>query len=146
MPIPIFPTNTPEIKALIINQIGREVTFYTIYSSQPCPLCDLDPVTNLSTDSFCETCSGDYWIPLWSGSLFTAHVTWKFADQKQWETAGIIMAGDCQVKIMYSEENDAIVHNAKYVIVDSKQMDIEKITYRGADIVDRIIVDCKERE
>ena len=147
MSIPNFPTNTPAIKALIINEIGRPVTFYSIYSSQACPnpLDSLDPVTNESTLSLCPTCSGFYWIPLWSGDTFTAHVTWKYADQKQWETVGILMAGDCQVKIMYSPANDIIAHDAKYLVVDTHIMDVEKITYRGAIEVDRIILDLKER-
>ena len=47
---------------------------------------------------------------------------------------------------MYSEDADDIVSNAKYVVVDNRIMDIDKITYRGATEVDRIIVDLKERD
>ena len=146
MTIPSFPTNTPTIKALILNQIGRTVTFYTIYSTQACPDCTLDPITNESTDSFCETCSGLYWIPLWSGTDYTAHVTWKYSDQVDWDTVGKFMIGDCQVKIMYSGNSDSIVQNANYVVVDDRIMDIQKITYRGITVLDRIIVDLKERQ
>ena len=145
MVVPVWPATIPT-KEAIIDSIGRDAIFYTVYSSQACPDCSLDPVTDESTDSFCETCSGVYWIPVWSGSTFTSHITWKFSERQQWESVGIIFNGDCLAKIMYSEDADDIVSNAKYVVVDNRIMDIDKITYRGATEVDRIIVDLKERD
>lgn len=147
MTIPIFPTNTPDIKRQIIDMIGRDVTFYTIYSTEPCPnpSDSLDPVTNESTNSLCPICSGLYWIPHYSGTHYTAHVTWKYSDQVDWETVGKFMIGDCQVKVMYSGGSDDIIQAAEYAIVDDRVMDIERITYRGITVVDRIIIDLKER-
>jgi hypothetical protein len=146
-PVPIFPTNTQEIKTLILDQIGRDVVFYTVYSSEACPnpLDSLDPVTNESTWTECPTCFGEYYIPHYSGTTFKAHVTWKYSDQTDWETVGKFMIGDCQIKVMISGNIDSIVHSAAYVIVDETTMDIEKITYRGVTVLDRMIVDLKER-
>lgn len=143
--VPPFPSTIPT-KAAIINEIARPVTFYTIYSSQACPDCALDPVTNESTDSFCETCEGVYWIPTYSGYTYSGHVTWKFSDRQQWETAGILFNGDCLVKIMYSDSANTIIKNTKYVIVDEHTMDVDRVTYRGATEIDRILVELKERD
>ena len=56
----VWPTNTKTIIDNIRGAIGRTVDFYTVASSNPCSVCDLDPVTDESTDSFCTTCSGLY--------------------------------------------------------------------------------------
>lgn len=141
-----WPSNTVQIKAEIISGIGRPVEFWTVYSSYACSGCTLDPVTNTSTDSFCEICSGNYWIPLYSGDTLRAHVTWKYADQQQYLTGGDVMLGDCQVKVILESGIDSLVSNAEYVIVDDRKMNIDRITYRGAVTPDRVILDLKEEE
>lgn len=139
-----FPSGTRQVIENIINAIGRDVTFYTSTISG-CSNCTLDPVTNTSTDSFCEVCSGIYWIPTWSGTDIRAHVTWKFADKDQWETGGHVFIGDGIVKIMYSGPYMDVVNNTKYMVVDGKQANIEKITLLGVPSINRIVLDFKER-
>ena len=143
--VPPFPSTIPT-KAAIIDEIARPAVFYTVYSSQACPDCSLDPVTDTSVDSLCETCEGVYWLDTYSGYSYDAHVTWKFSDKQQWETAGILFNGDCLVKIMYSEAIDTVVKNTEYVIVDERTMDIDRVTYRGATEIDRILIELKERD
>lgn len=139
-----FPTGTRTVIESIINAIGRPVTFYTSTLSG-CYNCSLDPVTNTSTDSFCPVCSGVHWIPTYSGSDITAHITWKFADKDQWETGGHVFIGDGIVKIMYSGPYMDIVNSTDYMVVDGKQTNIEKITLLGVPSINRIILDFKER-
>lgn len=140
-----WPINVRDNIEEIIDKIGREVTFYYVYSSQACPVCDLDPVTDTSTDSFCTTCSGDYWIPLYSGSAMSAHVTWKFDFETEFQTGGKDLIGDARVKVMHTDARETIVKQSEYVIVDDKTLNIEKTTLLGAPI-NRIIVDLKEKE
>lgn len=141
-----WPQNTKETIAQIIDEIGREVTFYTIYSSYACDICTLDPVHNTSTDSFCPICSGNYWIPVWSGDNILAHVTWKSQDLPMWATGGRVPIGDCLVKVMLDDQTREIVDNAKFCVVDDKEMSIEKITPLGAPTPNRIMIDLKEKD
>ncbi|RPI81233.1 MAG: hypothetical protein EHM34_08910 [Nitrosopumilales archaeon] len=128
--------------------IGRNVEFFYVYSSQACPAsnCDLDPVTNTSTNSLCPVCSGTYWIDIYSGVTMSAHITWKFDYQNEYETGGLVFIGDAKVKVMHTPEREQLIKQAKYVIVDDKTMNIEKTTLLGAPAINRIIVDVKEKE
>jgi len=65
-----------EVIDAIRGAIGRDVTFNIVASSTGCPDCSLDPVTNTSTDSFCQTCDGKYWIPVYSGVVVSGHITY----------------------------------------------------------------------
>ena len=140
-----YPSDVRETIEAIIGQIGREVEFFYIYSSYGCPVCDLDPVTDTSVDSFCPTCSGEYWIDVYSGVTMSAHVTWKFDYQNEFEPGGRYFVGDARVKVMHTSEREAIIKETKYLIVDGKTMNVEKTTLLGAP-VNRIVVDVKERE
>lgn len=140
-----FPKDTAETIHDIIDTIGRDVTFYTI-SSYPCSGCSLDPVTNTSTNSFCPSCSGVYWIPVFSGYTVKAHVTWKFADLQQWETGGWNFAGDGIIKVVISGPIMEVIENTDYVAFDDKTVNIEKITLLGVPALNRVILDFKERE
>ena len=142
-----FPTNTKQLITEMIDTIGREVIFYTI-SSYPCTAstCYLDPVNNTSTNSFCPVCSGKFWIAAYSGTMRKAHVTWKFADLKQWETGGWNFVGDGIIKVMYSGNIMDIIDSTDYILVDDKKVNIDKITVLGVPSLNRIIIDFKERE
>jgi len=144
----MFPTNTRSQIEEIIGMIGRNVEFFYVYSSQACPAsnCDLDPVTNTSTNSLCPVCSGTYWIDIYSGVTMSAHITWKFDYQNEYETGGLVFIGDAKVKVMHTPEREQLIKQAKYVIVDDKTMNIEKTTLLGAPAINRIIVDVKEKE
>jgi len=141
-----FPSNTREQIEEIIGKIGRDVTFYYIYSSQACPDCTLDPITNTSTDSFCTTCSGEYWIPLYSGVTMSGHITNKFEYEQDFHTAGKTLIGDARVKVLHTDERERIIKLSDHVLVDDKVMDIKKVTLLGAQAINRILVDVKERE
>src|SRR3990167_8512846 len=104
-----FPQNTRVTIEAIINEDGRDVTFFIVDSQIPCPVCDLDPISNTSTDSYCPTCSGEYWINTYSGWTITAHVTWGMSEDRAWETGGMIDNGDCKVKFIYSGVYEEIV-------------------------------------
>lgn len=143
--LPVFPTNTREQIEYIINQVARDITFYVVETLSGCYSCDLDPKTNTSIDSFCEVCSGEYWIPTYSGWTVSGHVFWG-QEQRDWVTGGYIDTGDCLVKFMHTQAAEDIVHNAEYVIVDGRELDVNKITLRGSPDVNRILVKLKEKE
>src|SRR5690349_21577545 len=140
-----WPAGTRDVIEEIINAIGRDVTFVTSTLSG-CYNCDLDPVTDTSTDSFCPICSGLYWIPTYSGHDITAHVTWKFSDKQDWQTGGMTFLGDGIVKVMYSGPYMDIIEETDYMVVDGSQVNIEKVTLLGVPSVNRIILDFKERQ
>lgn len=141
-----FPTDTEDVIDAIRSAIGRDVTFYYIYSSMPCPICDLDPVTNTSKDAFCIICSGEYWIPLYSGETVNAHITWGYSEQLGWVKGGQLDEGEVRLQIKYIPSIVTIVESAEYVLVDGKNMQIVKKTLRGVPELNRILIDLIERE
>jgi len=144
--LPPFPDNTRELIEEMIGMDGRPVTFYVVDSITSCPICNLDPITNTSTDSFCIICSGEYWIPTYSGATMSGHVTWGKMENRAWETGGMLDNGDCTVKVMHTDEREEIIHSSKFVIVDEREMDVSRIVLRGIPVVNRIIVVLKEKE
>lgn len=145
--LPLFPSNTRDIIEQIIDMDGRQVTFQ-VFTYSGCQDCNLDPISGNSTDSYCPTCSGEYWIGTVSGWDVTAHVTWGKSEEKSWETGGMLDNGDCTVKFMHTPEAEEIVHAAKYVIVDDRTMVAIPggIILRGVPEVNRIIVKLREKE
>lgn len=126
--------------------IGRVVTFYTVASSIACPDCSLDPITNTSTDPFCTVCSGIHWTPVYTASGIKAHITWGNADQLNWVTGGQFFDGDCRVQIKYTSEHLEIADNARYLVVDNKELTIKSKILRGVPEINRIILDLLEKE
>lgn len=145
MPI-VFPSNTREIINEIRGAIGREVEFIYVASSTPCSACSLDPITDTSTDSFCEVCSGNYWIPQYSGVLVSGHIIWGKADFPNWQSAGIVYDGDCTVQIELTSGNLFLADNSIKVIVDDKVLEIKRKTLRGVQSLNRIILSLIESE
>ena len=141
-----FPDDTVDVIDAIRDAIGRDITFFYVYSSMACPICVLDPVTNTSKDAFCYVCSGEYWIPLYSGETINAHITWGYSEQLGWLSGGQLDEGECRVQIKYTASNLTVVNEAKYVDVDGKSMQIIKKILRGVKNINRIIIDLKERE
>lgn len=150
MSLPNFPKTLArsQIEEIITNSTGRDVDFFYVYSSYPCPNPDdsYDPVTDTSTNSFCPICSGIYWIPTYSGVTMSGHVTWKFDYKNEFETGGRVFIGDVQVKVMHTEDRERFIKDdVKYLVVDDIVVDIVKITKLG-NPPNRLIVSCKERE
>jgi hypothetical protein len=144
--LPPFPSNTRDLIEQMIDYDGREITIYTVTSLSGCYNCNLDPVSNTSTDSWCPVCSGEYWIPTYSGTDIKAHVTYGAVENKDWVTGGMIDNGQIQVKFMHSAELEEIVHDSKFFVVDGREMNVSKIILRGVPEVNRILVQLKEKE
>lgn len=142
-----FPSNTEDTIDAIREAIGRNVTFVTV-SSIACTAsgCGLDPVTNTSTNSFCITCSGLYWIPRLTSYAVKAHVTWGNADQLNWVTGGQIFEGDCRIQVKNTAETLTAIEDTDHVIVDGKTFEIQSKIYRGVPELNRVILDLIERE
>ena len=139
-----FPSDTADIIDKIRGAIGRDVDFY-IPSLSGCSVCSLDPTTNESTDSFCPSCEGIYWIPTYKATTISGHIIWKPSDELEWTVGGQVFDGDVRVQIKYTTDNRATVSGADYVVVDAKQMEIKKTTFRGVPALNRILVDMIER-
>jgi hypothetical protein len=141
----IFP-DTTDIIDKIRSVIGRNVVFIYTISSEPCPFCNLDPITNTSTDSFCTTCSGKYWIPVTNRTTVSAHITWGHSEDLNWVTGGQYFEGDCRIQIKLTDENITLANLADSVEVDGKLMTIKKKILRGAQNLNRILLDLVEKE
>ncbi len=144
--LPQFPLDTRQTISGIIYMIGRDITFYNVISLSGCYACSLDQISGTSTDSYCPVCSGQYWIPTYSGTRVTAHVTYGSVEDKDWATGGMIDNGDIQVKFMHTPEVEELVQDAKYFVVDGREMNVRNITLRGVPEVNRILVKLKEKE
>jgi hypothetical protein len=141
-----WPTNTTEITDAIREAIGRDVVFYVLAGSSECPACNLDPTTGTSTDSFCEVCSGSYYIPIYSGATILGHVFWVNHDILNWQTGGQLYDGDCNIQIKYTQDNITILDNTKWVEVDGKSLEIKSRDMRGVPQVNRILLTLIEND
>lgn len=141
----VFPEGTEDTIDAIRGAIGRTVIFVTT-SPTACDVCELDPVTNTSLDSFCIYCSGLYWIPVHSGYNVIAHITWGNADQLNWVTGGQLIDGDCRIQVKYTSELITELDRTDYVVVDEKNFEINSKIYRGVPELNRVLIDLIEKE
>ena len=142
-----FPEDTEETIDAIRDAIGRDINFVTAtVSGCIASGCTLDPITDTSTNSFCTTCSGQYWIPTYTQNTINAHVTWGGADILGWAVGGQYFDGDCRVQIKHTDANLNLVNNAEYVEVDNKILTIKSKTFKGVQNLNRIILDLIEKE
>lgn len=139
----VFPQTTEIIDA-IRSGIGRDAIFYTP-NTVDCPTCEINPITNLSLDSFCPTCSGLGYIYTYSGYSILAHITHNPAEIQQYTSGGVTIEGDLRLQIKYTLQNEDIVSRTSYVLVDNKEYEIKKKTYRGFRDINRMLLDCIER-
>lgn len=140
-----FPEDTEATIDSIRDAIGRPTEWHMVTLSG-CAICELDPITNTSTDSFCPVCSGIFWIPSYEVTIISGHVTWGFSEQLGWVTGGQLMEGECRVQIKYTVANLDTIENAKKIFVDGKEMQMEKKTLRGVKNINRILIDLNEKE
>ena len=140
-----FPENTEEVIDSIRDAIGRPIEWHTVTLSG-CSVCELDPTTNESTDSFCPVCSGLFYIPTYTTTIISGHVTWGYSEQLGWVSGGQLAEGECRVQIKYTVANLDIIENAKKIFVDGKEMQMEKKTLRGVKNINRILIDLNEKE
>jgi len=143
-----FPENTEEVIDAIRGAIGRLITFQTQVAISGCVAsgCSLDPISRKSTNSFCDTCGGDYFIPVYSGVLVSGHVTWQGADLIDWQTGGRLFEGDCRVQIKNTEANRNLVTTSGYILVDDRTLRIKRKIFRGVPDPNRIIIDLELNE
>ncbi len=149
MPVTItWPTDTTDVIDAIRDAIGRNITINVTVSGTACtePGCDLNPVTNLSTDQYCDTCHGNYWLNTTSGWAVNAHVTWKPSDTPVWVTGGNIVEGDCLVQIKYSASILDLVNEATNFVVDGKELLKDAVILRGTPDINRILITLEEQE
>lgn len=129
----------------IRNSIGRDVLFY-LESTTTCDDCTLDPLTNTSTNSFCPTCLGAYYISTFSGIAIKGHVTWGNVDTLTWPVGGQVFNGDCRIQIKYTAANLNIVQSAKYIEIDNIKLKIKNYILRGVQILNRIVIILDQKE
>lgn len=143
-----FPSDTKDTIDAIRDAIGRDITFNINTGLVACTVsgCTLDPVTNVSTNSFCPTCGGEYWIATITGSVLTAHVRWASMDTEIRYPAGSVYNGDCRAQIEYSDANVTILDQTETVTVDDKLMSIDKIIYKGVPEINRIVLILNEED
>ena len=143
-----FPSDTKDTIDEIRDAIGRTIIFNQFVTTSGCPTpgCSLDPVTQTSTNSFCPTCGGVYWINVYTGASVTAHVRWKSMDDAIRYPGGDIFEGECRAQIEYSAANITIINNSDTVQVDEKLMGIERVIYKGVPELNRIVLILNEEE
>lgn len=141
-----FPSNTTDVIDAIRGAIGRDVFFHVPYSSSPCPVCDINPITNESTNPFCLTCSGIGYIYYYNDVSVSGHINWGHSERLGWVQGGTLFDGDCLVQIKYTPENITVVDTAKWVIVDGKVMTVKDKILRGVKNINRILLNLIERD
>lgn len=143
MTVPAFP-NTVAIKDAIRESIQRAIVINVAVEGTPCPACDLDPITNVSTDSFCYYCSGVYWVNTTSGYTVSGHVRWISSDQPLYTAGGVIDEGNCIVTIKHTDDNLTAVQNSENFIIDNRDLYLVRYIPRGVQELDRIRIILKE--
>ncbi len=139
-----FPTDTRTTINAIRGAIGRTVSIYTLGTASGCSSCSLDPVNNASTDPFCTTCNGSYWILSYTATTVSGHVRWYPFEEQKFTTAGIVHEGDCIVTIEHTDAIMNTVASGEYVVVDDQRMLIDKYVLRGKPDINRIRLLLKE--
>jgi hypothetical protein len=127
--------------------IGRNCIF-NVVSLTECvePGCNLNPITNTSTNPFCSGCGGDHFIEVYSGVNILAHVSWKPNDVLQWYPGGQHFDGDVRLQVEYTQANLDVIDQTVFVEVDGKKVEIKKYTPRGFQELNRIILEGKQTE
>jgi len=141
----IWPDDTVTIINNIRNAIGRDIEFQYVVSSYECPDCNLDPVTDTSDNSFCPTCSGEYWIDVISGYSTIAFISWGPSDRLRWESGGTLSDGVCVVQVELTDTIEDIIPKTTCVVVDSRIMEIKKSMRRGVQPLNRVLLSLIER-
>jgi len=131
-----------DIRALI----GRPVDFY-IPTYSGCGICNLDIVSNHSQDPFCSGCNGKYWIPAYAVTTVTGHVNWGQVNVLDWYAGGQQFDGDCRIQIKWRGNiTRTMLDGTEYIVADGKVLEIQSEIPRGVPAVNRILLDCIEKE
>jgi hypothetical protein len=133
-----FPDNTKQIIDNIRGAIGRNINIGTTILGSECPACTIDPLTNMSSDPFCSTCSGYGYLTSISGTTVSAHVNWNVLGSKEYHSGGFIEVGDCIATIEFSEELLSVIENADYFEIDDEKVFLKEYDLRGVPDINRI--------
>ncbi len=139
-----WPENITAITDNIRGVIGRNIMIFVNVSGTACPVCDLDPVTDLATDPWCPICGGSYWIDAISGVTYSAHVHWGPAYQPRWVSGGVIDEGDCTITIKNTDAALEHVRASNYYVVDTRDLYMKNYELRGAPAPNRIRITLLE--
>jgi len=107
-------------------------------SGEACPDCSLDPVTNTSTDPFCVTCGGFYWINNTEAVTLSGHVRWRGQDQPNLYAGGTVPDGDCQVTITYTDQAVTYINKSIDFVVDDRVLSLKNFQLKGQPTPNRI--------
>jgi hypothetical protein len=142
-----WPSETDRISVIdgIRDAIGRDITIMVTVSGIACPACSLNPVSNLSTNPFCPTCGGAYWLNTTSGYIVNAHVSIGEIDLPWRVAGGYIEKGEALVQIKYTATGLYAVQHAVHYIVDGKVYLQDDISYRGVPEINRMVITLKEQ-
>ena len=142
-----FP-NTKATKDAIRGAIGQSVTFVIQGDPTPCPVCsgldDYDPVNESSMNSFCDVCSGLYWITADTTIDIVSHVKWKTQDQPNMGVAGVTYDCDCTITVDIDDISTSDIDKVQYVIADARKLQVYRTIYKGVPTRDRIRFVLKE--
>jgi hypothetical protein len=141
----VWPETASKVNA-IRDAIGRMITIYVTVSGIPCSICNLEPVTNESTDPFCPVCNGYYWLTTISGYPILAHVTHLDTDQPNWTVGGTIFQGGSRIQLEYTMATLSAVDNAAYFMVDDRKFLEKNRALRGVPDINRIVITLKEQD
>jgi hypothetical protein len=141
-----WPSNTTEIIDTIRDTIGRDITILVSVSGIACPVCDLNPVSNLSTDPFCPVCSGTYWLNTASGYIVNSHIAIGEIDLPWRVAGGYLEKGKALAQIKYTPQNLYAVENAIHYVVDGKIYTENGVSLRGVPEINRIVITLTEQE
>ena len=139
-----YPTNNRDVINNIREAIGRDITFITKIETD-CPSCDINPVSNTSTNPYCPICSGIGYLYTLSGYTVGAHITWGKADITSWQSVGSTINGDCLVQVESLPETLNAINNSDYVVVEDKRLTIRKRIPRGTPTINRYLLDLVEQ-
>ncbi len=93
-----------------------------------------------------NNCSGLYWIVSDIDETIISHVNWSKADEPSYELGGSVLVGDCTVTIAIDSLSEEEIKSIKYLIADSRKLQIYRTQYKGVKERDRIMFLCKEQE
>ncbi len=142
-----FPVTKPT-KDAIRDAIGQVVTFVLQGDATPCPVCSglgqYDEVNEASLNTFCDVCSGLYWLIADVESGVMAHVRWRLQDQPNKDVAGETFEGDASITIDINDLSPANIVKIRHVVADSRKLQVYRAIYRGVPTRDRVRFICKE--
>ncbi len=142
-----FPS-TKATKDAIRNAIGQTVTFVIRGDHTPCPVCSgldqYDGVNEASLNPYCTTCSGQYWIISDVESGIVAHVRWRNQDEPNYGVGGSVPEGDCFITIANDALSEDNIVKIRYIVADSRKLQVYREIHRGVPSRDRIRFVCRE--